>query len=720
MNEDALTVEQEGPALDELLKEYERAGVSSERLSECDDVRLTRWEGQSSDGRKWDKNLPDGRRALPWDGASDTRVPLADEVINEMVEGLVVAFRRARIRVQGVESGDMSDAAAVQMFLQQMVRGKLRQALRDEAEYLAQYAYGYGWSAVYVGWCREVSKRRRKVGLDEALKGYQQMEGDAVGLRELILNPDLEAEAVEGVRALFDAAVRKLAPGLYEIELPELSDADARRYVRELREKQEADVVLPYVSRNEPEAIALKPWEEILLPPETTDVQQARAVFWRQYLSPAVVRGKVVSEGWDETWAEEAIKHAGAVSVWAVPTTGAGMVRLQDGRFQTSSGDADGLVEVVHGYVRKNDKDGVPAVWCTTFCPHVKPALTNGHDLVAKHELVDYAHGRYPFVLFRRERLDRGYDQSRSVCEVAGTWQNEEKEQRDMLFNRAHWDTLPPLVVPKLMGMDYKLGPGAQLPEARSNGLRFLDGPAKSPEVALHLIDAIERRTDKYFGRASEKLPPFVGQMKAEKRVGDYLDVWSDVLLMMLALTAQYRPEEIERVTGRELRLNPADVLDQLDLVLTFDVRELDPDYMLQKMDIVSKAILPEDAAGVIDRAKLTALKLRWLDPSLADEIVQDRGPATQAMYREVNNQVAMMALGNEAEYTENDPAAAMKMQFMRDIVRRNPKYQQLLQQDERFRTLLVNYEKNLQQSVVQQQNKMVGRLGVESVGAAG
>jgi len=53
-----------------------------------------------------------------------------------------------------------------------------------------------------------------------------------------------------------------------------------------------------------------------------------------------------------------------------------------------------------------------------------------------------------------------------------------------------------------------------------------------------------------------------------------------------------------------------------------------------------------------------------------------------------------------------------MKMQFMQQIVQGNPKYQEALQGDERFQALLENYGKNLQQSVAQEQNKMIGRIG--------
>jgi len=53
---------------------------------------------------------------------------------------------------------------------------------------------------------------------------------------------------------------------------------------------------------------------------------------------------------------------------------------------------------------------------------------------------------------------------------------------------------------------------------------------------------------------------------------------------------------------------------------------------------------------------------------------------------------------------------------FMQQIVQGNPKYQEALQGDERFQALLENYGKNLQQSVSQEQNKMIGRIGVQPV----
>jgi hypothetical protein len=53
----------------------------------------------------------------------------------------------------------------------------------------------------------------------------------------------------------------------------------------------------------------------------------------------------------------------------------------------------------------------------------------------------------------------------------------------------------------------------------------------------------------------------------------------------------------------------------------------------------------------------------------------------------------------------------------MQDIMSKNPKAQQMMQQDPHFRALIEKFIKNLQMSVSQQQNKQIGRTGVTPVG---
>ena len=137
---------------------------------------------------------------------------------------------------------------------------------------------------------------------------------------------------------------------------------------------------------------------------------------------------------------------------------------------------------------------------------------------------------------------------------------------------------------------------------------------------------------------------------------------------------------------------------------------------MLQKMQIVSQMVLPEDSAGVIDRAALTKFKMMLLDPELAKMTITDKTGATQQTFDRVKMDVALMSLGNEAQYDEKDPTAGMKLQFLQGILQGNPRYQEQMQSDERFAALMQTYTQALQFQVQQEQNAQVGRIGVQPV----
>ena len=111
---DKLVEHQDKPDVAELTKEYIRSlhdGYSMTKVSEADNIRLTRWTGQSDDGKKHSKNLSEGDQAFPWEGASDTRIPLADSIINDCVDVLTTAASRATLKVAATEIGDVEQAA---------------------------------------------------------------------------------------------------------------------------------------------------------------------------------------------------------------------------------------------------------------------------------------------------------------------------------------------------------------------------------------------------------------------------------------------------------------------------------------------------------------------------------------------------------------------------------------------------------------------------------
>ena len=82
---DKLAKHSERPDVAELVAEYRRSldeGQTVQTVRDAEDTRYMKWSGQSADGKKWSKNLSEGEQAFPFDGSSDTRIPLADQIIN--------------------------------------------------------------------------------------------------------------------------------------------------------------------------------------------------------------------------------------------------------------------------------------------------------------------------------------------------------------------------------------------------------------------------------------------------------------------------------------------------------------------------------------------------------------------------------------------------------------------------------------------------------------
>jgi len=155
------------------------------------------------------------------------------------------------------------------------------------------------------------------------------------------------------------------------------------------------------------------------------------------------------------------------------------------------------------------------------------------------------------------------------------------------------------------------------------------------------------------------------------------------------------------------------DIHSQFDFNVRFDVRDTDPEFVQKKLEAIIKTVVPLDSGGIIDRNKLVKLVIESISPDAARELVIDQATASQKLYKDVVSDIGMMMLGNEALYTEMDPAASSKLQFAQDIIQKNPKAQQALKGDRIFQILFDNYTKQLQFSVDQEKNKQIGRIGV-------
>ena len=699
--EDALLQTVSKPDIELLQSEFERAGGFLNyqwRANRADKARYMRWDGQATDGRKHRELL--GTEALPWENASDTRIPLCDEIIQDLTAVVCAAASRAQVKAVPAACSDEARAQAVTKLVNHFRRLRRRELMR-ERELVASHVFTYGVAAWQVSWERQVSYHRTKFSLAQ-LADFP----DGPALMQLVLDPALEDAAVESAQRLVGT----------------LSRAQARKVVRELRNRGVADVPNPYVTYHGPSWTARKASQEIFWPVSTTDLQRARCIYVRDFLSETELRENVLTEGWDEAWVEAALKTRGMVTTWDDEVTNL----VHEGDLYSGVNRMDTkeqLVEVLWAYVRTVDPENVPEVCCTVFCPNAAKD-ERGNGIWAKHGPLGYAHGKYPFVEVQQERLTRRLVDSRGVPEVAATWQDEMKVQADMLADRTQLEVNPTLLVPaSKLGEKYRIGPGVKARVfSGQQALGYLEPPKGNPALAFEVVASVLRRAASYWGLPHPDVLPAKWQTRLQKVVENFLAAEEEVCVQTLQLAQQHlTPEEMERIGGGlpGFPTSPQDIAGEFDFELVFDARDLDMEFTFKKLDAVSKLVVPNDRGGAIDYSKMTAVALASIDASLAQTVLQDRAGASAKLFDDVNKDVALMALGNEPRYPENDPTAGAKLQFLQQIIGANPKYQGALQQDERFRELVENYGKSLQQSVVQTgQNVVTGRTGVKPVGS--
>lgn len=687
------------PDLDLLLKEYEQAGGylnNQWRYDRSDRSRFMRWDGQAPDGRKHRAYV--GEDCLPWENASDTRIPLVDGIIKDLECVLCAAGSRAQVKAIPQNFADEAKAGQVTKLVNHFRQQRRRELMR-ERQLVANYMLSYGVAAWQIGWERQVTYQRTEFSLQQLAEFPNGAE-----LMQMVLDPALEDAAVEVAVQQFGVASKK----------------QARKIVRDLRKHGQAEIPRPYVTYNGPVWNARKLSEDIYWPTSTTDLQRGRAIFIRDFLSETELRENVLTDGWDEEWVEQALKTKGKMVTWENEI--GNLIHEGDAWTAASRTDTkDDLVEVIWAYVRTVDSEDIPEVCCTVFCPNA--IKDNGVEIYAKHGPCGYAHGKYPFVEVQQERVTRRLVDSRGVPEVAATWQDEVKTQSDMLADRTQLEINPTLVVPNKLGAKYRIGPGIKVRKMFNESLDYLEPPKGNPQLAFEVIAMVQRRAADYWGLPHPEVLPAKWQARLQQAVESFLAAEEEVCVQTLQLAQQYlTPEEMQRIGGglEGFPTSPQDIAGEYDFQLVFDARDLDMEFTFKKLDAISKLIIPNDRGGAVDYSKLTAIAMAAIDPTLAASVLQDQQGAAAKTFQQVNQDVALMALGNEPQYPQNDPTAQMKMQFLQTIVQGNPKYVQALQGgDERFRELMENYGKSLQQSVVQLgQNVVTGRTGVKPVGA--
>jgi len=694
-----LLIASDKPNIPELVNELNRSylfGANTTALNDNDDLRFCRWDGQTTDGKKFSENRDEDDPALPFEGASDSRIRLIDRVINEQVSLWMNALKGSKLGVSGRTAEDSKNASSMATLLEYITTGRMKQEMRREAELFANYTNQFGWSAVHIGWEQEMGTREQRFTISDVVN----MASEAFKQ-----NPDSPLSSIPSL--IVDETKDEMTVSLIMNFLPNFSEKEIRKMVKELREQGYTTVYDEILIKSLPVVTTLKPYDEISFPPETIDLQKARIVFRKLFMTELEVRAMIGTDKWDEEGVEEACKTKGMFSWYRDPNVVPTTALAQDYRLKTNN-----LIEVCYAYYRQLSEDGTPCVYYTVFSPH---ASSETH---LKHGKLGYSHGKYPFVVLRREYIRKAIYETRGITDILSTDQAELKAQRDAMRDRTAFETVPPLMYKRRVGGTGRIGPAMLLPVSDVNAdYKWMEPPRGSPQIAEFVVNQIEKDAAGYFGLTREDTPPALSQMLQQNSVDNWLTAWSEVYTQMLQLTLQYMDVvEVERICGSPIPKMMDDITNQYDFEVKFDVRNLYSDLVLEKLQAINQYILPQDTGGIIDRNAMVKLSVEAVSSDIAKAVVTDQASASQRLYKDVQTEIGMMMLGNEANYVENDPTAQTKLMYLQDIMSKNLKAQQASQGDQMFQALLQNYVKNLQMSVMQQQNKQIGRIGVTPV----
>lgn len=645
------------------------------------EIRHAIWSGQSPDGRKRSAAL--GRQAFPWEGASDARVRLADQICNENVALLLGAFFRSKIQLQPVESSDYSAKVAAETALRWMLFQHCEADLRREVELCAQLQEQYGLAVMGIFWRRTTRTERKTVTLDD-LNAQLAETGDPIIqiLLESIMDPLQEEDAKAMLGDLLGPNAARLG------------------IVRDLRNTGAAEYDNPYLFENRPEFVALEPWEDIYFPAQTADLQRARYIAWRELVTETELRERIVTDGYSEDFVTKALKHKGAYRRPIRNYYRQEIINLDTERE---------MVELWHYYQKQYNDDQTTRVhYCVL---HESVA-----DQTALSEILPYHHGQYPFVEFARERISRNLLESRGIPEIIESQQTEIKTQRDYRSDRAAVSVLPPVRIPANRGkLNLIFGPGAQIPERRPNEFGWME-PPRFDSGTIEIEASTRRDVDEYFGRFSANVPGPLTMLLQQTTVDRWLRSGKAVIAQAFALMQQYLSDtEIMRVTGampRPFQISREAIQGKYDLVAEFDVRDLDSEHLGKKLEYIAKVAVPLDVAGVIDRANLVNFIVGAVDPSLAQMIVRSTEVATAAEAEDEQLALTKIAAGIEPPLPEQGVNPQLRLQVLQGSLQANPQLQQRYAQDEIYKAMVDARAQALNFQMTQIQNAQIGRTG--------
>jgi hypothetical protein len=653
------------------------------------------WPGQSQDGRKWTTRRGEDQ-VFPWPGASDARVFLVDKYIKKHVAMLLALDSKMRVRVNATEVNDEGWATRMTNYLRWLKTTQMTER-RAENELLANYMLERGAAIMSTLWCKKTQLQ------------YEVTDREAIAALAIQKIQEGDQRFVDLPGMLFDATFAAEAAVLLADLFPDVPKARLEKVAQDIALTGEATFPRPAVVMNRPKVIARCPNEDIFISPDASSLDEANA-YEVEVMRESKFKSYAKEYGWNEEWTAEVLETQQGVVEFGNLQFNLRNTRQWNAILPTRGAtDARKLFLVVHGYRCLVDAEGVPGIFYTVFHPHVS-------ENVAKHELLNYAHGQLPHTLFCQERRSRRMDDSRGYGEIASTAQQSIKNQWDMRQDRSSIATLPPSYHPTGMAPD-KWGPGVQVPTNTPDRYGFMEVPGYdrgSKEEEL----TVQQFTDDYFGFNPEPEAAMDALNLKQKLADDWMFGHMQVDTQILQLSQQFTADEfyfrvVGSSQGKPIKATREEIQGKFDLSVGFDIGDLDPELKKAKLDGLSAAYA-FDATGQIDRGEGLMVALDIIDPNLSERLIKP-GESASLQEAEDERRVFVSLIAGIPVMVKPGQAYQLRMQTLTETFQQNEYAQQLYANNKQTKDAFDKRMKDLQQAFQNAPggpNAVIGRGG--------
>ena len=673
-------------------------------IAELDDARYCKWDGQTVDGRKHEHYLNKGE-VFPWDGASDIRTFFIDDLVNDDVDIMRVADKNCHMQTVPVNSTYQSLATSQTAVIDYVNRAWMAEELEREKELLAQWRQHYGSSVMAINWWMDLDSEQVTVTMQQLQALGQQ--DPQFGAMMQYLQDNMQQLQPADLQA---------AASMFQQYFPQVKDIQGA--LQQLMQTGQFQYDNPYIKESRPTVTALRSFQDIFFFRGAFDIQKLPWVVRRDVLAKPLVEDRAKWEQWDPAFTKEVLAHAGEQFVSLRSWGSNDNMRFAGDRLYID--EMKEMCEVFYAFYKGEDASGNRRIMVTIFHPSTTKV---GRTLPNP-----YLHGKYPFVLCMREKRSRAAIESRGVGDLEMTHQSEIKNQRDSRNDRTSLGTLPPLQVPLGRGkQQYRLGPRAQLQVMRAGELAWLQPPPLDQET-FEVENTIIRSAYNYWGKSVEGVDPNKVLRKQQRLIDAWLGDLRAVYMQVYQLCEQYMdPNDWAQISGDPQSVPQQDrqsIQHNLQLVLEYDAKDLNTEYLSNKMNLIQQMLVATDAAGVIDRAGLTQYAARSLDPALAGQIIRPSGQVTQQEITEEQAACAQIVSGVEPPVYQSGQNAQLRLQVMQSTSQ-NQDYMNFLRGNPLALERFQRRAQNMQFQIQQQTNAVTGKIGVppgptEQLGAGG